>query len=195
MVATIQVIIDKHLPVAGHAVLPAGHPPEIIEAVSQPCLDGADLAFERLRRGMGRMHPHPAVPHPDMPGRQRVLLAPEGGHAIPLGNAHQVAGQIVHPAMVGAGQAFHPPTPGGSHPSRPVPANIAERPQFAHRVAGHHHRLASQIEGKHLARLGHLLQTAGRQPTGTKNSLPLTASPATPQIAFRRQTPGPVDAG
>ncbi len=112
----------------------------------EPAEPGVDVeAVSRVRRRR-RDHPHEAVLLAQRQLGERAALGAHAGEAALVGNAHHLAGQIVRPGMIGAGEdAGFAATL--SHLGAAVPAHVEEGAQLAVAVARDQDRHAGIIVG------------------------------------------------
>lgn len=125
--------------------------------------DGVEQCRCLLRPG--EVDPHPATPFAGGDRRRPHVDEMAGVEVVPLGHADQLAGGVVHPTVVRAGEATSPTAlhladDGGAS----VAAHVVERGERAVDLAGDDHRLAVPLVGDPVARPWHLFAAAGDEP-------------------------------
>ena len=96
------------------------------------------------------------------------------GEVLTLWHAHQLAGGVVHPAVVGAAEpARTAALPVGDEGGAAVLADVVECGQRAIGLTGDHHRLTVRFEAGPVTGVGHIGATRGDQPAGPEHPLAL----------------------
>src|SRR5271166_219835 len=171
VVSAIEVVIDKHLPVAPQRVHAA------LEEMQMREVERGDAAYqpaEKVGKRSGlriEIHKDELLPRRDLHGHQTVLGAIEVAHAFKLRSAFQRAVESVAPAVIRAAEKCGIALNFGDYRRRVMTADIVEGTKLA--VGGAHDdkRLAGEVRGDKLSGAPQLVKTGNDLPGSAEHTL------------------------
>src|SRR5262245_37363814 len=190
VIAAVEVIIDKDLPVTIERIAPPLRPVEVTQIKPAHSADeiGAEKVFER-RTVPIEFDEHPVFPDRGFDWRKTVRRAIEVADAGEIRRPAKFTFERVSPAVIRAAQVARLAFGGGQDGGGMVATNVEEAAQNMIVASDYQERLSGQLPRDVLARLADLLGAPNKLPGTRKDRPPLQFHNPRIHVPGRRDRP------